>query len=510
MKRFDRVPNTKTAEYQFITQHKYANRTVKFILWAGLFVLGVFPLSGQAQELSAADSAEIQRKAIRHVRQFEGLLNLVAQPDKYFRKYSFAKLIRSFYEEQSDYQIFRDSLVAIEDDLNPKAQSGDDNFLTIKDYLKAFFSFYEKSPVASVFFSDYQATAIKQAEFTYVEVFYLSEFTNRHRAYPELSYPLRYQKATLRAQRQEGAWQVVISNINVEQPGEELVASLTGGTASFSEATYLAESSNLALPSDGKVSSPVVSPSNEPLVSLSEGLVDSSRAWQIPARLDRGSDYQLRHDIAPTLRGVDYLPLVDAPAAENITSSAPGNTIESFKNFAPQIRKVGDSSVQVIFDNPVNNSLTVKLLDMDRRVLFSEKAAGQQHYAESIELNNLDEGPYLVNIVNEDYDHTVRIDYRLPKTDADTEEPDEMAFSKFKPYVMKKDGQPSVQVVFKNPANSPIAVALTDTRGRVLYSATVAGQQSYARSISLRHLPPGAYRIKIAHDRYQRTVRISH
>ena len=353
---------------------------MRYFLPTGLLIIGLLPLSLQAQKLSAADSAEIQQKALRHVRQFEGLLNLVAQPDKYFRKYSFTKLIRSFYDEQSDYQIFRDSLVAIEDDLNPKAQPDDNNFLTIKDYLKAFFSFYEKSPIASVFFSEYEVSPVKQGEFTYVEVFYLSEFTNRHRAYPDRAYPLRYHKATLRAQRQEDGWQVVIANINYKLPGEELVASLAGGTATFTQPTYPPEQA-----------------------ASTSGL----------EKLDRGSDYQLRwYDTTFALREVEYLPFVEGPAAASNSGVAPQNETEVFR--------------------------------------------------------------------------------------------------KFTPYIMKKYGQPSVQIVFKNPADDTMLVTLTDTRGNVLYSEPVSGRQSYAKSVSLRTLPRGVYRIKIAHADYQHSVRIHH
>ena len=500
MKKSDSPPKTSYTHGYGLAQRRSVSRIVRCFLCAGLLTLGLLSVPGQAQELSAADSAEIQRKAIRHVRQFEGLLNLVAQPDKYFRKYSFTKLIRSFYDEQSDYQIFRDSLVAIEDDINPRARPSDNNFLTIKDYLKAFFSFYEKSPVASVFFSEYQASAVKQAEFTYVEVFYYSEFTNRHRAYSEHPYPLRRQKATLRAQRQEGEWQVLVSNVNFSQPGEELVASLTDGPSSLAEPTY--RPAQVSSEADAEA---------EPLETPSNPLADSTRIGQALEKLARDRDDPLRrYDPTSALKEVVYLPLVKVPTTTGSSEAIPQNKTELFRKFTPLIKRAGPSSVQVVLDNPVDDSLTVALMDMNRRILFSEKVAGQQHYARFIELKDLDAGRYQVSVANGDYDHTVRIDYQLPKPGTTTEETEEVVFSDFKPYIMKKTDQPSVQVVFKNPADTPIAVALTDTRGRVLYSETVGGQQSYARSISLRSLSPGTYRIKIAHDRYQRTVRVDH
>ena len=179
-----------------------------------LVVVGLLPLTLRAQQLDAVDTAEIQQKALRHVRQFEGLLNVIAQSDEYFRKYSFDQLIRNYYSEPSSYQIFRDSLVVIEDDLNPKVEAKDySNLLTIKDSLKSFFSLYEKSPPPSVVFSNYEASDVQQNEFLYVEVFYDSKFRNKHRAYPELTYPLRRRRATVKAEPQNQGWRVIITDI---------------------------------------------------------------------------------------------------------------------------------------------------------------------------------------------------------------------------------------------------------------------------------------------------------
>ena len=192
----------------------------KHILPTGLLaLLLLLPLALRAQPLDAADTAEIRQKARRHVRQFEGLLNLISQPDEYFRKYGFDALVRSYYNEQSGYQIFRDSLVVVEDDLNPRARvQRYGHLLTIREYLKAFFSLYEKSPVTSVFFDRYRVSEVKQGDFIYVEVRYDSEFRNRHRAFPEVPYPVRQRKATVKAERTAGGWQVMITDLSYDRP----------------------------------------------------------------------------------------------------------------------------------------------------------------------------------------------------------------------------------------------------------------------------------------------------
>ncbi len=170
------------ADYQraacFSNLRKNDSNSMKHFLPASLLISAwlLLPPSLHAQPLNALDTAEIQQKALRYVRQFEGLLNVISQSDEYFRKYDFDQLIRNYYTDQSNFQIFRDSLVVVEDDLNPKKEAQDyKNLLTIKNYLKAFFSLYAKSPPPSVIFENYEVSDVRQNEFTYVEVFYDSK-----------------------------------------------------------------------------------------------------------------------------------------------------------------------------------------------------------------------------------------------------------------------------------------------------------------------------------------------
>ncbi len=109
--------------------------------------------------------------------------------------------------------------MVVEDDLNPRARVRNySHLLTIREYLQAFFSLYEKSPVTSVFFNRYRVSEVKQDDFTYVEVRYESEFRNRHRAYPEVPYPVRARKATVKAERTASGWQVVIADVSYDRP----------------------------------------------------------------------------------------------------------------------------------------------------------------------------------------------------------------------------------------------------------------------------------------------------
>ena len=318
-----------------------------------LMMIGFLPATLYGQQITATDTAEIQEKALRHVRQFEGLLNVMSQSDEYFRKYSFDRLIRNYYSEGSNYQIFRDSLVVVEDDLNPKSTTaGYGNLLTIKDYLQAFFSLYEKSPPPSVVFSNYEVSKVMQDEFLYVEVFYDSKFRNKHRAYPDLTYPTRRRKVTVKAEPQATGWRVTITDMGYAQPGDSrppsAVASGRDAANDPAEATRQTEDdrpdstaatepslrpagdedeaaaqtnaepgpSNAASNSFGSTrrvyrkgktySLPVQINNSVPPTSLglylgsdqvrdlSGSLADSTFSWQIPAELPADDNYQLR------------------------------------------------------------------------------------------------------------------------------------------------------------------------------------------------------------------------
>ena len=467
------------------------------------------PLFVQAQELSESDSLEVQQKALRHVRQFEGLLNLVAQPDKYFRKYSFSKLIQSFYNDESDYQIFRDSLVAVEDNINPNASPDDDNFLSIKDYLETFFSFYEKSPVASVFFGNYKVSPIQQRDFTYVEVFYSSEFTNRHRAYPNVAYPLRYNKATLRAERQQGEWQVVISNINYYEPSPGPTAPATVDLSTLAEQPF---SRSVPSPKQNEDSLAAVLQSEKPIENISEALADSSDTWRVLDRLDRSSDYQLRlYEAISVLKPAERLPFVSNPISARIDSTArKKNNTELYNRFIPLVRRVGSSSVQVAFNNPAEDSLAVELINQNQQVVYREKVGGKEDYARAINLKNLEEGEFQIKVSNSDYNHAIRFYYYQSARPNSEREKNSQVFRNFNPFITKQDEEPLVHVIFRNPAEEPVTLELVDTEGLVLYSEEIPGGKTYGKSISLVNLYRGSYRVKISHELYEHAVRITY
>ena len=284
-----------------------------YLLRVGLFAL-IFslPLALRAQQLDATDTAEIQKKAIRHVRQFEGLLNVISQSDEYFRKYDFDQLIRNYYTDASNYQIFRDSLVVVVDDLNPKQEAPEyENLLTIKNYLKTFFSLYAKSPPPSVVFDNYEVSAVRQGDFTYVEIFYDSKFRNRHRAFPDLAYPVRRRKVTVKAEPAPGGWRVVITDVSYASP--TIPTDAAAPTAKVASSTVPVAVTSAPIPAnEAKVLPTASTPTKEPEIDS----IASSEPQATPAVAELPVDNAFTDTRGTYRKGKKYrLPLQINPTA---------------------------------------------------------------------------------------------------------------------------------------------------------------------------------------------------
>ena len=269
---------------------------MKYVLLPLLLVASLESLRAQAPAITSSDIAQIQQQALRSVRQFEGLLNVLAQPDQYFKENNYRELIQNYYQAGSEYQIFYDSLVMIESDLDPTTQSNDSaEFLPIKDYLEAFFVQYEKSPVASVFFSDFNVSAVKQGEVTYVEVSYSSEFTGHSQSHPDLSYPVRQRTVRVMAQLQADQWQVFI--IKLRSRTLKVVPVEERRNTKFLEVSRVYQpgktySLPIQINQEAPPSSLILYRDDQQVEDLSDVLVDSSLTWRVPQQIERGSGYR--------------------------------------------------------------------------------------------------------------------------------------------------------------------------------------------------------------------------
>ena len=265
------------------------------------------------------------------------MLNLISQPDEYFRKYNFEGLARRYYQEGSNYQIFRDSAVVIEDDLNPRlraAQEGD--LRTIKEYLKAFFALYEKSPVSTIFFDDFEVSPVQEGDYRYVEVFYDSEFQGRYQPTPDVPYPTRAKKATVRAVREEGVWKVLITDISLaaQEDISEVVPIEESPTGAATPTTELPTGEN-PMPEEPVTEVPTDSTEIIPteaisIDTLSEEVPAQQTAQlvfaQVKSRYRRGKTYDISLDV-DSLTGSESLALYRNDTLQQILPTGSNNTL---------------------------------------------------------------------------------------------------------------------------------------------------------------------------------------
>ncbi len=146
---------------------------------------------------------------------------------------------------------------------------------------------------------------------------------------------------------------------------------------------------------------------------------------------------------------------------------------------------------------------TIQVLDNAGKVIYQEKVSGQESQLKKYDFSRLKHGKYSLVLKSETGDVTksfvVGVDGRVREQN--------QAFRQFKPVVLAKNNN-EVQVMFENKTSLALSVALSDKNGNVLYTETVAGNQSYAKAIRLEQLPAGEYTVEVkGHDyRYQKGI----
>ena len=182
-----------------------------------LALLGLL-IPGYSQvSLSESDRQEIQQRAELQLKDFESLLNYIADQSR--TRSSVQRHILSSYSDQDSVrnQIFRNGEVIIENDIPPVVEDVETSFKPVSTYLNDFFLFYEKQSQATVQFSDLVFSRISQkGGVPYLVVHYRSEFQGRHTQYPDQAYPPRERSATLWAEYNPSynRWDVRIAGVN--------------------------------------------------------------------------------------------------------------------------------------------------------------------------------------------------------------------------------------------------------------------------------------------------------
>ncbi len=176
-----------------------------------LFILAIPPCKAQ-DDLKPDDKREISYQAKMLIKEYEILLNVLSMKGTTLSESQI--IIGNSYTPTST-QIFTDSLVVVEDDLDPlhttqKQQNPPKS--SIRDYLNALYLLYQKSDQPSIVFNGIMSSEVKKRDYTYIQVFFDSKFNNAHK---EVSIPYSPTKriAEVRADFVNNNWQTKIVSV---------------------------------------------------------------------------------------------------------------------------------------------------------------------------------------------------------------------------------------------------------------------------------------------------------
>lgn len=182
-------------------------------IWPALMGFGLlfrFAALGQEAGLSSRDRDEIGSRAITLVSDFEKLLNVIAT--KGTTASDVQDLIQQTTAEEG--RLFFDNKVNVEDDLySLNADSLAAKDVSIVKYINDWDLFYIKTYSEGVVFSDLRLSEITRKEYTYLKVYFVAQFRNRHKDF-DRPYPDRRRIALIRVDRKDDKWELAINGIS--------------------------------------------------------------------------------------------------------------------------------------------------------------------------------------------------------------------------------------------------------------------------------------------------------
>src|SRR6266702_989405 len=168
--------------------------------------------------LSVRDVSEIRHKAENLVKkELNELLNSLSSTS--FESTEIDEILQSSYSGTRN-KIFRDSMILVEDDINPafhaSIQSREE---VLEKYLKDFELFYKKSDTASIDFQNVRCSSIKKKDNIYVKVYFNSLFKSKNIT-NDAAYGLNNRMAEIKADKQKNQWQLYIVRLAFFDPSD--------------------------------------------------------------------------------------------------------------------------------------------------------------------------------------------------------------------------------------------------------------------------------------------------
>ena len=195
------------------------NKPLFFSFLVYSFLTCSFLRSYAQNTLSLEDKVEISYQAKVLVSEYQSLLNVLSNKNISLPE---SRILISNSYQPTGTQIFWDSLVVIEDNIDPQKTLPQRKASDVKipDYLNALYFLYEKSNDNTIKFTDLKTSPVQEANYTFVQVIFESQFQGRHK---EVRQPYQKTKriAEVRAVKIGDNWDTKISSIIFWDPKQE-------------------------------------------------------------------------------------------------------------------------------------------------------------------------------------------------------------------------------------------------------------------------------------------------
>lgn len=179
-----------------------------FILLYG-FSLSFAHAQGDS-ELTTRDQVEITYKAEAIIKELENLMNVISNSDLY--KSEIEDLIKYSYGQSSN-KIFQSPTITVEYDIDPASYNPETSRdVSVEQYLKDLNVLYTKSDAPSITFKNIESSKIYKADYTYIRVYFESQFSNAHKTIKTPYKPTK-RVAEIRVDRLDKQWEAQIVSI---------------------------------------------------------------------------------------------------------------------------------------------------------------------------------------------------------------------------------------------------------------------------------------------------------
>ena len=195
---------------------------MKLFFYTSLIFILLFPclspMTKGQNALSLEDKVEISYQAKLLVSEYQSLLNVLSNRNITLQE---SRILIGNSYSPTGTRIFYDSLVVIEDDIDPlhTLPNSKVSDARVPDYLNALYFLYEKGNDNTIRFSELKTSPVQEKDYVFVQVIFESQFLNRHKEVGK-AYQKTKRIAEVRARKVNEDWDTKISSIIFWDPNQ--------------------------------------------------------------------------------------------------------------------------------------------------------------------------------------------------------------------------------------------------------------------------------------------------